>query len=307
MMDLPGYVVLLPPTISAVWAEMLSYPLDVMKMRMQMKGKLSIPEYISVKEAIRHTKEVGLRGAYRGIQAAVARQTLVAGLRTGFYAQGKVVLGDDLQKGGWLRRGLNAAVASGLAVLLCTPLDVCRVRLATDMLSSRYTGLTNCLFQTSQEGLFHGLYKGASCGVYQSILINATELVTYDSLKSLLSSSIDMLENSPWVRIWAALCTGFLSACVSSPLDFIKTHYMSTLKPDPTRPKSTQIRYLSPLDCFKKQVISKGPGVLWTGFTFLCLRQCLWCLVYYVSLDYIQEECIRMHRKRTMLERLLKD
>jgi hypothetical protein len=307
-MDLPLHMALLPPAVSAVVAEVGSYPLDLVKTRLQMRGREGLSGYSSAREGVQSVWKIeGLRGFYRGAQAAVSRQVLVSSLRTLFYVQGKVVLGDDLQKGGFLRRFLNAGVASGLAVLLCTPLDVCRVRLITDPGSIRYIGLGNCIAKTAKEGLFHGLYKGSSSGVNQVVIISTVELFAYDTVKSVLASTLDMLETSPWTRLWACLFTGCLAALVSSPIDVVKSHYMASIKPDPNRPKSTAIRYLSPLDCFKKLVIAEGPGILWAGGGLLCMRQSLWCLVSFTLLDKLQEMMLRRQRKREIMTTLLKD
>ena len=299
---------LLPAAGSAVLAEVASYPADLVKTRLQMKGREGLLGYSSVSEGVKSVYErSGFRGFYRGVLTAATRQMLISSARTVFYTQGKAVLGDDLQKGGFLRRFLNAGVSSGLAVLLCTPLDVCRVRLITDPGSIRYTGLANCLAKTGKEGVLHGLFRGSSSGVYQAVLVSTVELAAYDSAKSWLLSSVDLLEASPWTRLWACLFTGLVSAGLSSPIDVVKSHYMTSVLPDPTKPKSASIRYLSPLDCFKKLVIAEGPGVLWAGGSLLCVRQCLWCLVAFTLLDKLQEVTLRRQRKREMRTTLLKD
>lgn len=307
-MELPLHLALLPAVGSAVLAEAVSYPLDLMKTRVQMRGREGLLGYDSVKEGVKSAYERGgFKGFYRGVLVAATRQALVFSARTVFYTQGKAVLGDDLQKGGFLRRFLNAGVSSGLAVLFCTPLDVCRVRLITDPGSTRYTGLTDCLVKTGKEGLCHGLYKGSSSGVYQAVLVSTVELVAYDSAKSGLISTLDLLETSPWTRLWASLFTGVLSAFLSSPIDVVKSHYMSSVLPDPKKPKSASIRYLSPLDCFKKLVIAEGPAVLWTGGSLLCVRQCLWCFLSFTLLDKLQAAALQRQRKREIRTNLLQD
>lgn len=120
----------------------------------------------------------------------------------------------------------------------------------------------------TNEGLRNGFYKGSSPAIYRSILISGTEMGTFDNTKDFLINYIGMRETL-LVSFIAALFSGFCGSAITSPIDVVKTRYMNYTNPDPTKPRSpTEIRYTSPLDCFKKIVVNEGVGALYYGFIF---------------------------------------
>ena len=80
-----------------------------------------------------------------------------------------------------------AAVSGGISSLLTNPLDVAKIRLINDPQRKVYTSYINVFKLTyKNDGFVKGFYKGSSPNVYRSILVNASELGTYDSFKSVL-------------------------------------------------------------------------------------------------------------------------
>ena len=304
-MELPWYFAFLSGALSSTTAEVMTYPMDMLKTRMHLRGTQGVPRYNSMWHAVTHTHSSnGFKGFFQGLTPALARQFNVSGIKIMIFSKVKYWLGDDLQKGGFFMRFLNGAMSGGISALICNPLDVCKIRLVNDIGRTKYTGMFDCLRKTWHEGFFDGFYKGSSPNVYRAIVVSAAELGTYDSVKGFLMNHFDMMETSLWTRFWASVLAGFVSSVCTSPIDVVKSRYMNSRKPDPTLPKGTEIRYLSPLDCFKKVVINEGPRALYAGFGFLWLRLGPWCVVMFVTMDLLKDRFAVIHKKQELRKML---
>lgn len=294
-MDLPWYISFLSGALSSTTAEIVTYPMDMLKTRMHLRGTQGVPRYSSMWHAVTYTyQSAGLRGYFQGVSPALARQFNVSGIKIMIFNKIKFWLGDDLQKGSFLIRFANGATAGGISALICNPLDVCKIRLVNDIGRVQYKGMLDCLRKTWAEGFFHGFYKGSSPNVYRSIVISAAELGTYDSSKGFLMTHFDMLETSLWTRFWASLMAGFVGSVCTSPIDVVKSRYMNSRRLD----SSSGVRYSSPYDCLQQTIRKEGFRALYSGFGFLWLRLGPWCVVMLVTMDILRDRMAEMHRRR---------
>jgi len=256
-------------------------------------------KYRGIGHILSHTYETGGIGAfYKGMIPALVRQFTFSGIRISLYDKAKFLMGDDLATGGFWHRFILGAGCGGFASFIVTPLDVCKIRLINDPNKEKYRGLIDCLKKTwSKDGFVHGFYKGSSPNIYRSVVVNAAELGTYDNAKALLMTHFSMREDSLITRFWASVMAGFAAAVFSSPIDVVKTRYMNSTKSDPNLAKGTEIRYTSPLDCFKKIFVNEGIGAFYNGFMFLWMRLGPWCVVMFITWDLYKDYAKKQYSK----------
>lgn len=273
-----------------------------------MGGTQGIARYTSIRQCVSHTYHTGgLRGYYKGLNAALLQQFASSGIRMVIYDRIKETTHEDYQSGVAWARFIESAISGGIASFLTTPLDVLKVRLITDPFKDQYRNSLHCLAQTyRKDGLFHGLYKGSSPNVYRTLLVSAAELGTYDNSKALLIMHLPLTENSLITRVLASLLAGLVASIVTSPLDVVKTRYMSATQPDLNKPRTHELRYTSPMDCFKKLIQHEGLFSLYNGFWLLWLRLGPWCGIMLISWDFYRDKaeriCAREHYKRQLQE-----
>lgn len=294
---LPLWLSILGGTLSSSLADALTFPMDMLKTRMQMGGTQGITRYTSIKHCISHTYHTnGLRGYYKGLNAALLRQFASSGIRISIYDRIKEFSHtDDQSRGAW-ERFIEAAISGGIASFFTTPLDVLKVRLITDPFKQQYKNSLHCLTQTyKKDGLAQGLYKGSSPNVYRALFVSAAELGTYDSSKALLILHLPLTEDNLITRVLASFIAGFAASVVTSPLDVVKTRYMSATQPDLTRPRTQELRYTSPMDCFKKLIQHEGFSSLYNGFWLSWLRLGPWCGIMLLSWDFYRDKAERVY------------
>jgi hypothetical protein len=99
----------------------------------------------------------------------------------------------------------------------------------------RYTGMLSALVTIwREEGLVHGLYRGASVTIARACVLNGAQLASYDTMKhyALSFQNSAVLEGSRWTRegpllhVACAFFSGVLAQTVIMPIDTIKSHMM---------------------------------------------------------------------------------
>ena len=271
--------------VSSTLAECITFPMDLLKTRMQLGGTQGAVKYRGLFHIVSHTHAAdGISGFYKGASPALVRQFLYSGIRIMVFEKGKSLLGYNDQNQGFWARFMLGGLGGGIASLVTTPLDVCKIRLVNDTTRGKYRGLVHCLQKTlADEGVFHGFYKGSSPNVYRALLINATSLATYDSTKSSLSNMFGISESGLLNRFLSSFVTGFLSSVVSSPIDVVKTRYMNANKSE-NMPK-----FKGPTDCFLQIFRNEGIFAFYNGFSFLWMRIGPWAVIMFMTWDWSKD------------------
>lgn len=283
--ELPFVLSFLCGAMSSTFAECITFPMDMMKTRMQMGGTQGVVKYRGLTHIVTHTySSEGISGFYKGVTPALLRQFLYSGIRVAVFEKAKSYFGYDEKTQGFWARFVFGGLGGGVASLVTTPLDVCKIRLVNDAKKSRYNGLMDCLVKTyKSEGLFHGFYKGSSPNVYRALIVNATSLSTYDTAKSNISWLIGIDENGLTNRLLSSIVTGFLSSVVSSPVDVIKSRYMNSVR------EEGMPKFKGPTDCLIQTVRNEGIGAMYNGFLFLWMRIGPWAVIMFMSWDWFKD------------------
>ncbi|XP_048953330.1 mitochondrial brown fat uncoupling protein 1 isoform X2 [Canis lupus dingo] len=262
-----------PPTLSvriaaaagaACLADLLTFPLDTAKVRLQIQGEGQgqpprAPRYRGVLGTVATlARTEGLQKLYSGLPAGLQRQVGFASLRIGLY--------DSVRE--WLSPGQGAAslgsrisagvMTGGAAVFIGQPTEVVKVRLQAQShlhgRKPRYTGTYNAYrIIATTEGLT-GLWKGTTPNLMRNVIINCTELVTYDLMKEALVKNHLLADDLP-CHFLSALVAGFCTTVLSSPVDVVKTRFVN----------SVPEQYTSVPNCAMTMLTKEGPLAFFKG------------------------------------------
>jgi len=204
-----------------------------------------------------------------GLAASLTRSMLYGAYRVGLYPTvrdnvGKLLGNDKNSSNASLiqQRILSGMLTGGLGSMVSCPLDVVRTRMQADAglvvtkapsctnpaippayygtglrrgQPVRYTGMCSALVKIwKDEGLVHGLYRGASVTIARACVLNGAQLASYDTMKhsalnwgqSHAEASGKLYQEGPLLHVSCALLSGILAQSVVMPIDTLKSHMM---------------------------------------------------------------------------------
>lgn len=289
----PGLLVqLLTAGCAACVADVLTFPLDTIKVRLQIQGEAAA--VAAAGSAVGHPRGVwsallsvarqeGVSSLYSGLVPGLQRQMAFSAVRIGAYDSFKnyyqELTGIDRGMGLMLIR-VSAGVTTGtLAILLAQPTDVVKVRMQAERNDAakprRYKGVMNA-YQTiaRREGVSGGLYRGTVPNIVRNCIINVGEIVVYDFVKDELTQSGTMRDGVP-CHFVSATMAGLAATLLASPVDVIKTRYMN----------SAQGVYRGVLHCALEMRRREGWGAFYRGVNASFTRLVSWNIFLWLTFE----------------------
>ncbi|KAA8594690.1 hypothetical protein FQN60_011825 [Etheostoma spectabile] len=246
---------------AACVADLITFPLDTAKVRLQIQGEMKGVE--------------GIR--YRGVFGTISTMIRTEGPRSLYNG---LVAGLQRQPG-VLVRILAGCTTGAMAVSCAQPTDVVKVRFQAQMnldgVARRYTGTMQAYKHIFQNEGIRGLWKGTLPNITRNALVNCTELVTYDLIKEAILRHNLMSDNLP-CHFVSAFGAGFVTTVIASPVDVVKTRYMN----------SPPGQYKSAINCAWTMLTKEGPTAFYKGFVPSFLRLGSWNVVMFVSFEQIK-------------------
>ncbi|XP_036407676.1 mitochondrial brown fat uncoupling protein 1 [Megalops cyprinoides] len=273
---------------AACIADLVTFPLDTAKVRLQIQGEKAAAEaaknikYRGVFGTISTmVRTEGPRSLYNGLVAGLQRQMAFASIRIGLYDNVKNFYTGGKDNPGVGMRILAGCTTGAMAVSMAQPTDVVKVRFQAQMnlqgVERRYNGTLQAYRQIfHQEGL-RGLWKGTLPNITRNALVNCTELVTYDLIKEAILRHKLMSDNLP-CHFVSAFGAGFCTTVIASPVDVVKTRYMN----------SPPGQYTSAVNCAWTMLTKEGPTAFYKGFVPSFLRLGSWNVVMFVSFEQLK-------------------
>lgn len=272
--------------IAACWAETVTIPLDVAKVRLQLQ-KVGPDGSVRYKGLVHTTslvvKEEGVRALWKGCVPGLHRQVLFGGLRIGLYPPVKQYFENAGLTG--LPNKVAAGVISGfIAISVANPTDLVKVRLQVQGREGgppKYTSAVGAYFKIAREEGIAGLWTGWSANVLRNSTLNAVELAGYDVVKETLLG-FGMADDIP-CHFVSGLGAGLMAVCIGSPLDVVKSRLMGA--------KEGEFKGL--LDCFVKTFTREGPFAFYKGFIPNFCRFAGWQSTMFVTLEQLRAAYLR--------------
>ena len=235
----------------------------------------------------------GIKGLYKGLDAALIRQMTYSSLRLGlfrimcdYYEQKK--LKDNVS---YLSLNLKirlALISSFFASLISSPLDMTLIRLQTSLLFS-IPQQNNNFYQLirhiiKNEG-FISLWKGGSSNIIRVILLNVSMLTSYHHFNDLMNKKLEIKNNDLKIKLLSSLFSGFFASSISLPFYVIRTQIQKEhLKSILTLNTSSHTRYLKVmLNIYKKG----GLKNFFVGYSSYYLRVAPHTMITLLCLDWL--------------------
>ncbi|XP_038611173.1 mitochondrial brown fat uncoupling protein 1 [Tachyglossus aculeatus] len=275
---------------AACIADLLTFPLDTAKVRLQIQGEAQVPSAIKYKGVlgtiVTLVKTEGPRSLYSGLIAGLQRQMSFASIRIGLYDTVKQLYANGKETAGIGSRILAGCTTGGMAVVIAQPTDVVKVRFQAQSnlhgAKPRYSGTLQAYKSIAAEEGVRGLWKGTLPNVTRNAIVNCTELVTYDVIKETILKHNLLTDNLP-CHFLSAFGAGFCTTVVASPVDVVKTRYMN----------SPPGQYLSALNCAWTMLTREGPTAFYKGCVPSFLRLGSWNIVMFVSYEQLKRAMMK--------------
>ncbi|KZP15237.1 mitochondrial carrier [Athelia psychrophila] len=254
--------------IAASMAASCTHPLDVTKVRMQTLSPAKQPSTFAV---IRYSiAKEGIRSLYTGLSASLLRQMTYSLVRIGSYEEMKRRMTQKKSKASTAKLLMAASLAGGLGGIAGNPADIILVRMTSDSVrppEKRYgysNALTGLISLIKEEGV-RGLARGVGTNTLRAVLMNASQVGSYDYFKSLLLKHrvpvIDyQFRDSLGLHVVASFLAGTIATTICSPADVMRSRLMS----------SSGNR--KPLDVLVYSLKNEGPKFLFKGWTPAFIR-----------------------------------
>ncbi|XP_012660858.1 mitochondrial brown fat uncoupling protein 1 isoform X3 [Otolemur garnettii] len=277
--------------VGACVADVITFPLDTAKVRLQVQGECQTSSAIRYKGVLGTittlAKTEGPMKLYSGLPAGLQRQISFASLRIGLYDSVQEFFTTGTETTPDLGSKISAGLTTGgVAVFIGQPTEVVKVRLQAQShlhgLQPRYTGTYNAYrIIATTEGLT-GLWKGTTPNLMRNVIINCTELVTYDLMKEALVKNKLLADDVP-CHLVSALIAGFCTTLLASPVDVVKTRFVN----------STPGQYKSVPSCAMTMFTKEGPTAFFKGFVPSFLRLGSWNVIMFVCFEQLKRELMK--------------
>ncbi|RDX56323.1 dicarboxylic acid transporter [Lentinus brumalis] len=255
----------------ATMAACCTHPLDLTKVRMQTihstNGGPIRPSTLSI---LRTTvTETGFRSLYTGLSASVMRQMTYSLVRLGAYEKMKARLSKDGPAPA-SHLFLAAMVAGGLGGMAGNPADILLVRMTSDSVrppEQRYNyrnAVSGLVTLVREEGV-HGLFRGIGTNLTRAVLMNGSQVGSYDLFKQMLLRNklplVDyQLQDGLLLHSIASVLAGTFATTVTAPADVLRSRLMAAHgKSHPIEVLTTALR-------------EEGPRFLFRGWTPAFIR-----------------------------------
>lgn len=276
---------------SAFIAEFTSYPLDLLKTRLQIQGEFvragskQKKKLGLIKIAIDQIKQDGgVVRLYRGLSPALLRHIVYSGVRMPLYEylrdqykqpqpppssnfKSKIPPGLKLYQACAL-----AGFSGGLAQWLASPTDLLKVRIQS--------GTAETLGQAIRQiPNLQSCWRGAGPNVGRAILVNQGDLMTYDRVKCYMTR-YGYMEEGPVLHFTSSAMAGFVACCFATPFDTIKVRIMNQPICEVTK---KPMYYSGVFNCIKIMAAKEGLLTFYRGFFAAWPRMALWSQVFWHS------------------------
>ncbi|EKM77783.1 hypothetical protein AGABI1DRAFT_115042 [Agaricus bisporus var. burnettii JB137-S8] len=215
--------------VAATIAASITHPLDLTKVRLQASGDKRMIE--SLKKTVR---TAGVRGLFDGITGTWLRQMSYSMCRFWAYDESKKLIGAGKDAPAW-KLATAGSMAGGIAGFIGNPGEIVMVRLQGDFAKPpekrfNYKHCFDALFRIVREEGVSGLGRGVGPNVFRAVLMNASQLASYDFFKAELLKT-KYFDDNIMCHFTASFAAGTVATTICSPADVLKSRIMNASGP----------------------------------------------------------------------------
>jgi len=202
-------------SLSGTCSTLLFQPLDLVKTRQPVGGKLGSSSMLGIAQAIVRAENV--TGLWKGLWPSVCRTVPGVGIYFSSVHWMRSQLGG--RKPTTTQALMMGASARAIAAFTMIPFTVLKTRYESGRFT--YMGLGSGLGQILRTEGLTGLYRGLGPTLVRDVPFSALYLASYELLKQEIPSKIDASPNT--CHILAGLGAGIMASLVTHPADVVKT------------------------------------------------------------------------------------
>ncbi|KAI0083907.1 putative DIC1-mitochondrial dicarboxylate carrier protein [Irpex rosettiformis] len=212
--------------VAATIAASITHPLDLTKVRLQATDDKRMIS--SLKKTVANG---GVRGLFDGISGTWMRQLTYSICRFWAYDESKKLLGANTPNAPPWKLATAGVMAGSIAGIVGNPGEIIMVRMQGDAAKPiekrlNYKNCFDALFRMVREEGTSSLMRGVGPNVVRAVLMNSSQLASYDFFKAeLLKTSY--FEDNIIVHTAASFAAGTVATTVCSPADVLKSRIMS--------------------------------------------------------------------------------
>ncbi|MCJ1449508.1 MAG: Mitochondrial dicarboxylate transporter, partial [Stictis urceolatum] len=215
---------------ASCFAAIVTHPLDLVKV-VRLQTRDSNGPKGMLKTVVHIIKNDGPLGLYSGLSASLLRQATYSTTRFGVYEYLKSIIAQDTGSPSFPVLVAIASTSGFLGGIAGNPADVLNVRMQHDAAlpsQSRrnYKNALDGLIRMSREEGLTSLFKGVWPNSMRAVLMTASQLASYDSIKSTILIYTSLPDNLT-THFLASITAGFIATTICSPVDVVKTRIMS--------------------------------------------------------------------------------
>ncbi|KAG9282593.1 mitochondrial uncoupling protein 4 [Astyanax mexicanus] len=287
---------------AATVAELVTFPLDLTKTRLQVQGEAGLGKHVKtgatravhrgmLSTAVGIVREEGPLKLWQGATPAIYRHIVYSGGRMVAYEQLRESVlrrSEDGSFSVW-KAAVGGMVSGTFGQFLASPTDLVKVQMQMEGRRRlegkppRVRGVYHAFVKIISEGGIRGLWAGWVPNVQRAALVNLGDLATYDSVKHLLLRHTSIGDN--WIcHGMASTCSGLVAATMGTPADVVKTRIMN----QPRDSNGRGLLYKSSIDCLGQSVKGEGFLSLYKGFLPTWLRMAPWSMTFWLTYEQIR-------------------
>ncbi|ELR12925.1 mitochondrial carrier protein [Acanthamoeba castellanii str. Neff] len=195
--------------LSCCIAALFTNPIDVVKVRLQLRGELGGAAAQSKVGFLSHLlRTEGLSAFYKGLSASLMREASYSTIRMGGYEVCKTQLGatDPATTPLW-KKIVAGGIAGATGAAIANPTDLVKVRLQADTGSHatggpRYKSTLHAFKEVYRTEGWAGLYRGVGPTTQRAALLTAAQLSSYDHAKQALLRLGVVREDNLYAHFW---------------------------------------------------------------------------------------------------------
>ncbi|NXR32182.1 UCP4 protein, partial [Zosterops hypoxanthus] len=289
---------------AAAVAELVTFPLDLTKTRLQVQGEAAVRGDGGAGRAVRYrgmlrtaagiAQEEGVWKLWQGATPAVYRHIVYTGVRMVTYEHLRdSMLGRVEDESFPLWKSVVGGMCAGaIGQFFASPTDLVKVQMQMEGKRKlegkplRFRGVHHAFLKILSEGGVRGLWAGWVPNVQRAALVNMGDLTTYDSVKHFLLLNTPLVDNSVTHSV-SSVCSGLVAAVLGTPADVVKTRIMN----QPRDKEGRGLLYKSSMNCLIQTVQGEGFMSLYKGFIPTWLRMAPWSLVFWLTYEQIRRMC----------------
>lgn len=259
---------------AACIAEAITLPMDCTKIKLQVEGG-------SIASVMRQIAQAdGVKGFFRGLVPGLHRQLGFCTIRLGLYDSTKQFYINNTPLNDGLPLRFAAGISTAVAAVCCAqPTEVVKIRMqAAKSGTVRYAGTMSAYYQIAVSEGSKGLWSGLGPNIIRLSICNIGEVVTYDSVKQAMLKR-KLMEDAFPLHFFAAICAGFVTTTLTSPVDVVKTRYIN----------SAPGTYSNVLKCAVALAKEGGPRIFYKGCVPSFFRITGWNLIMFMSYEQLRK------------------